>query len=137
MATVVIIPALIFGAVVGLLEVILLAKDVSSRYHFISHAAHAFTYALLGTFAVMNVSYVLTLIPAIKSVPYLSNQWVFRGIVGLIGVAKVHAASAVIPKGAPKSMKETWTHSLIVGLLIFFSPEIWGAVATVLPWKFK
>lgn len=137
MAAVVIIPALIFGAVVGLLEVILLAKDVSSRYHFISHAAHAFIYALIGTFAVMNVNYVLTLIPAIKSVPYLSNQWVFRAVIGLIGVAKVHAASAVIPKGAPKSMKETWTHSLVVGLLIVFSPEIWGAIATVLPWKFK
>src|SRR3989338_6436029 len=124
MAEVVLIPALIFGGVIGLLEVIFLAKDVSSKYHFISHAAHAFIYALIGVFAVMNVNYVLYLIPAIKSIPYLSNEWVFRIIIGLIGVIKVHAASAVIPKGAPKSMKETWTHSLIIGVLVVLSPEV-------------
>ncbi|PIN81919.1 hypothetical protein COV11_00660 [Candidatus Woesearchaeota archaeon CG10_big_fil_rev_8_21_14_0_10_30_7] len=135
MAELVIIPALILGALIGALETFFMAKDVQSSYHFISHATHAFVYALIAVFAVMNIEYVLSLIPALKTVPYLSNHWVFRGVMGLIGMIKIHAASLTIPKGAPKSMKETWTHSIIIAALIIASPEIWSVLAPVLPWK--
>lgn len=130
MAEFVLIPALIMGAIIGLLEFFFMSKDVQSSYKFFAHVSFEFVYSLIAVFAVMNVNFVISLLPVLKTIPYLSNPYVFRGAIVLIEIIKVHGKSMTIEKVAQKSMKESWTHCLIIGALTFFTPEIWNLVAT-------
>ena len=131
MAELIIIPAIILGAIIGLYELFLIHKDENfSGSHWFGHGLHAAIWAILATFAVMNVQFVYENLTFLQGVKYLDNQWIFRGLIGLITLIKIHSASAVVKTtiGSSKGLKETWAHSLIVVLLIYFSPEIWSLV---------
>ena len=131
MAELIIIPAIILGAIIGLYELFLIEKDENfSGSHWFGHGLHAAIWAILATFAVMNVEFVYGNLTFLHSIKYLDNQWIFRGAIGLITLIKVHSASAVVKTtvGSSKGLKETWAHSFVVVLLIYFSPEIWNLI---------
>ncbi|MBI4159244.1 hypothetical protein HY500_03220 [Candidatus Woesearchaeota archaeon] len=131
MAELIILPAVILGAIIGLYELILIHKDENFQgSHWLTHGLHAAIWAIIATFAVMNVEFVYENLIFLQTVKYLDNQWIFRGAIGLITLIKIHSASAVVKTtvGSSKGLKETWAHSLIVVLLIYFSPEIWSLI---------
>ncbi|MBD3318768.1 hypothetical protein GF342_02575 [Candidatus Woesearchaeota archaeon] len=126
--------AIVCGLIIGLYEAITLMKDVAVPQHKFGHAAHAFIYALVATFAVFNVEFVLGLIPALKTVPVISSVLGIRIIIGVITAIKVHAVSRATKAQANISgLSETWFHTFFVGGLVAASPYIWNLILPALP----
>ncbi len=133
----VIIPSVTIGLLIGLYEAILIHRDVSVPLHRFGHMLHALVLAVVAVFVTMNVPYVLSLVPALKTLPVIgwNPELVIRVIVALIMLFKIHATSSVL-KGAGMSSAgttETWTHSLIVALLVVIAPYVYPFVAPALP----
>lgn len=130
-----IVPSLVFGAVIGLYEIILIHRDVTIPTHRFMHGLHALFFAIIATFCTMNVSFVFSFFPQLKTIPVLSTPLAFQVAVGLIAVAKIHGASAAIKGSIPSSvgLKETWAHSLVIGALIVTAPYVYPFAKPMLP----
>ncbi|HSU72873.1 MAG TPA: hypothetical protein VLJ21_03425 [Candidatus Binatia bacterium] len=131
----IIVPALVAGALIGLYEMILVHRDVSVPQHRFGHGVHAFIFAIAGTFISFNVPFALSLIPAIGKIPLLGTTIGVRILIALIMTIKVHGVSAALRSSGMMTagMGETWTHSLIIGILTGFVPYLYPFVAPVLP----
>lgn len=131
----IILPAIVFGAVIGIYESILLHRDVSVPTHRFMHTLHALVFAIVATFCTMNVPFVYGLFPALKTVPLLSIPLVFQIAIGLIAVVKIHGTSAAIKSSLPSTvgLAETWTHSLVIGVLIVAAPYAYPLLRPMLP----
>ncbi len=131
----IIIPSIIIGAVIGLYELIVIHRDENFRgSHWFSHGLHAGIFAIIFTFASMNVDYVLSLINLPED-SIFASAIVFRAAVGLLAVIKVHAASAVVRTtvGSSRGLKQTWVHSFIVGALIVAAPYVYPLIQPIFP----
>ncbi len=129
MAELVLLPALYLGLIIGLYEAILLHRDVSVPSHRFGHMIHALIFAVVAVFASMNVDFVLAAIPALQTIPLINNPIIFRIAIALITLIKIHTVSAVAPGmsgGASVGLKEKWSHSLIIGILIVAAPYLWN-----------
>jgi hypothetical protein len=134
MADFILVPALISGAVIGIYEAISLIKDVDVPYKRFTHASQALIFALLATFASFNVEFVLALIPAIKTIPLVSNPIVFRILIGVITAVRVHGMSRATKSGSGVTgLSETWFHTFFVGGLCAGAPYLYPLLAPVLP----
>lgn len=128
MAELVILPAIYMGIIIGVYEAIAMYRDVSVKRQIWGHMVHALIYAIGATFAVMNIEFIFNTFSFLQSIPLIQNPIFFRIAIGLVTIIKVRGFSAAIPGGGMSSMsgmKEKWIHSLIVGVLIAVSPEIW------------
>ncbi len=128
MAELVILPAIYMGIIIGVYEAIAMYRDITYKKGIFGHMTHALTYAVGATFAVMNIEFILSTFSFLQSIPLIQNPIVFRIAIGLLSIIKVRGFSAAISGGGMGSvggMKEKWIHSLIVGVLIAFSPNIW------------
>ena len=136
MAELLIIPPLILGAIIGLYELILVHKDENFRgSHWLSHGMHSAIWAILAVFATMNADFVYSNLSFLQNIPLIGNVHAFRILIGLLTVLKVHAASAVVKGttgGSSKGLKQTWTHSLIIGILVVTAPYIWPFLEPVI-----
>ena len=130
-----IVPSLVFGAVIGLYEIILIHRDVTIPTHRFMHGLHALFFAIIATFCTMNVQFVFSMFPQLKTIPVLSTPVAFQIAIGLIAVAKIHGASAAIKGSIPSSvgLKETWTHSIVIGALIVAAPYVYPLLKPMLP----
>jgi hypothetical protein len=132
MADLMIIPPLILGVIIGLYELILIHKDENFRgSHWFSHGLHAIGWAILALFVVMNADYVYENFTFLQSIPFIGNVLIFRIAIGLLTILKIHGASAVVKTtvGSSRGLKETWAHSLVVGVLVVISPYVWPYIA--------
>ena len=113
MAEFVLLPAIYYGAVVGLYEALLLHRDAQVAKHRFGHMIHALIFAIIAVFATMNVEFVLNAIPSLQTIPLISNPLIFQFAVGLIVIIKIHSVSAAIPhmQGGSVGLKEKWSHS--------------------------
>jgi hypothetical protein len=121
----IIIPALVIGLIVGILEIIFLYKDVPGKW--VSHGFHAFIFAIFFVFVNMNVEYIINLFG--WSLPF-PVYYIYLGI-ALIAFIKVYG-TVIIKKPAEvtESTKKVNVsgrilHTLIISLLIAASPYIW------------
>ncbi|MEK6835333.1 MAG: hypothetical protein AABX61_03665, partial [Nanoarchaeota archaeon] len=124
----------VLGLIIGLYELILIHKDENFRgSHWFSHGLHSVFWAMLAVFATMNAEYVYANLTFLQNIPYINNILVFRILIGLLTIIKVHAASAVVKTtiGSSKGLKETWWHSLVVGALVVASPYLWPFIEPV------
>ncbi|MBI4141707.1 hypothetical protein HY484_02165 [Candidatus Woesearchaeota archaeon] len=130
-----IVPPLVFGAVIGLYEILLIHRDVTVPTHRFGHGLHALVFAIIATFCTMNVSFVFGLFPQLKTIPVLSTPLAFQIAIGLITVAKIHGASAAIKGSVPSSvgLKETWAHSILIGALVVAAPYVYPLLKPMLP----
>lgn len=136
MVSVLIMPSLIFGLVIGIYEAILVHRDVTVPLHRFGHMLHAVFFAVIATFASMNVPFVLGLLSSVNLPSWLMSPLVFRLVIGLISVIKIHGVSAAISGSIGVSsvgLAEKWTHSLLIGMLIVLAPYIYPFVAPLLP----
>ena len=130
-----IIGPLVFGAVIGLYELILVHRDENFRgSHWLTHGLHAVFWAMLAVFATMNAEFVYDNLTFLHDIPFVSSILVFRIFIGLLTIIKVHAASAVVKTtiGSSKGLKQTWAHSLVVGVLVVIAPYVWPVIQPVL-----
>ena len=120
----IILPALIMGAIIGLIEMIFVHADEIGMGWFM-HGLHAFPFTILFTFGSMNVSWVLGFLP------FTESFWVDMGVraaIAVIGMLKIAAAAAIAGR-----VGERFYHTIIIGALIFASPYIWMVVGPFIP----
>lgn len=127
MVELLLLPAVYIGIIIGIYEIFVFQRDVQVPVHKFKHAAQAFVFTIILTFISMNIDWVLATFPVIKTIPYIQNALILRVIIGLIAVIKIHAISAAISgkAGSSLGMKEKWSHSLIIGVLIVAAPYGW------------
>lgn len=135
MAELILGPAIALGAIIGLYEATIVHRDVQVASHRFGHTIHAFLLSIIFVFAAMNVEFVLSIIPALNSVPLVNNPHMFRVIIGLIAAIKIHGVSKAIQGMGSSSvgLGETWFHSLLVGGLIIGAPYAYPVVEPALP----
>src|SRR3989338_7982100 len=123
---------LVMGVIIGLYELILIHRDENFRgSHWLGHGLHSVFWAMLAVFATMNAEFAYSNLTFLQNIPFISNILVFRIFIGLLTIIKVHAASAVVKTtvGSSKGLKQTWAHSLIIGVLVVIAPYIWPFIA--------
>lgn len=129
MAEFLLIPALLMGGIIGIIELIFVHAD-ERGLGWLSHGLHALPVAMLFTFVAMNLEFAASL----ANFSLQSNFWIdigVRTVIGLVAAFKVKAAAAVV-KGH-NSVGEKLGHALIIGALIAASPYIWGFIAPLVP----
>lgn len=129
-------PALAMGIILGIYEINVIHRDVQVGKH---HYLHAIGLTIVFVFAVMNVNFLLSVIPQLRSIPVISNEHAFRALIGLIAAAKIHGAAAGLGSGGGgiSGTGETWFHSLFVGGLIAGSHYAYPLLEPLLPSWFK
>jgi len=118
-----IMPALVFGIIIGFIELIFVHSDEAGMGWF-KHGLHALPFAVLFVFANMNIQFVLD---------FFSLNLPFNAIflhlgVGLIAFIKIQGAAAI----AGRTGERIW-HTLVIALLVVASPYIWQYAGSYLP----
>jgi len=134
---VLIVPSLMMGLLIGLYEAILIHRDVSVPLHRFGHMLHAIGIAMVAVFVSMNVPWLVSVLPVLKSVPVISwnPELIIRILVAVIMLIKIHATSKVLQGSGMSSAgtAETWTHSLIVAALVVAAPYVYPFIGPALP----
>jgi len=136
MAEFLVMPAIVMGLAIGLYEAILVHRDVKVARHRLGHTLHAVGFAMIAVFATMNVNWLLATFSFLQAIPIVSNPLILQIVIGVIAMIKIHGASAAIKTtvgGATVGLKETWTHSFIIGALIVAAPYVWPLIAPIMP----
>ncbi|MEM4282733.1 MAG: hypothetical protein QXU88_01210 [Candidatus Woesearchaeota archaeon] len=127
-------PAIALGLIIGIYEAILLHRDVTIPTHRFGHSIHAIFYAIIAVFATMNVEFVmgyLTFLPE-----FLQNVLMFRILIGIITMVKIHGVSAAIKGsygGGVVGTRETWFHSFLIAALVVLAPYVWPFLEPIAP----
>jgi len=135
MADFMLVPPVILGAIIGIYEIILLHRDVTVPTHRFGHGIHAVIFAIIATFCTMNTPWVFEMFPALSTIPYVTPL-IFQIIVGIIAMIKIHGVSAAIKTsigGISIGLRETWFHSVLIGVLIVAAPYAWPFLQPVMP----
>jgi hypothetical protein len=128
-----IMPAVVMGAIIGIVNVVMMLKDESGPGgSTIAHGAGAFVGMLILTFLSMNYSLLLGWFPALAN-GFLGNEIVIRIGLGLIAGIYVHMHSSAFKGARGAGSHETWLHSLGLGALIAASPYLWMLIGPMLP----
>ncbi|MBN2367690.1 hypothetical protein JXC34_01630 [Candidatus Woesearchaeota archaeon] len=122
----VILPALIVGGIIGLIEMFFVHSDEIGMGWF-GHGLHALPFTILFTFINMNTGWALQFLPFNFGGP-LVMAVIVRGIVAIIGMLKIAAAAAIAGR-----VGERFYHTLIIGALIFAVPFVWDAFGASIP----
>ncbi|MBU2497180.1 MAG: hypothetical protein KJ767_03930 [Nanoarchaeota archaeon] len=136
-------PALLLGILVGIYELFAIHADESFvGMRWFSHGLQAALFSILFVFVVMNVQWALSFFPSLQNITFVSffNFLPVRVLIGIIAMFKIQAVSMVVRGGrlAARGIGEHFSHTLIAGVLMIFSPEImgflWPLIAGVFPW---
>ncbi|MEK6967860.1 MAG: hypothetical protein AABX51_04470 [Nanoarchaeota archaeon] len=120
MAELLIIPALILGAIIGIIELVFVHQDEAGM-GWLGHGLHAIPTMMFFIFASMNVDWVLGLFGT--SELKLGGIWVviaIRAVIAILATLKIGAAAAIAGRVGEKIY-----HSLIIGCLVAAAPYIW------------
>lgn len=113
-----VVPPLIFGILLGFLELYFLSIDERGM-HWFQHGLHALPVMFVFTFISFNISWVFGLIN------FEDNFLIDLGArvaIGLIAMIKIKAAASITGKGG---VGESWTHVFIIVVLLVTGPYIW------------
>lgn len=118
---IVLVPTLLMGLIIGLLEVFFVHSDETGMGWFM-HGLHALPFTMLFVFVSMNISFVFSLLNlAITEVWYVDLG--VRIAIGIIAMIKIAGAAAIVGR-----VGEKWYHTIIIGALIIVAPYIWDFV---------
>ncbi len=116
--TIVLIPALFLGAIIGLVELFFVHQDERGM-GWLGHGIHAIPATIFFTFISMNVGFALGFLGQSVAVNWYVELGV-RLLVAIIAMLKVSAAAAIVGR-----VGEKFIHVLIIGALIFAAPYAW------------
>ncbi len=132
MADFVILPAIAFGLILGIIEIAFLAGDEAGM-HWLKHGLHAIPVMIIFTFIAFNISWALSLFNLHDN---LTIDIIARVVIGLIAMLKVRAAASITGRGG---VGESPMHVIIIGVLMMAGPFIWeyalaAPLQKMLPW---
>lgn len=122
----VIMPALLVGGILGLIELFFVHADEIGMGWFM-HGLHALPFTMFFTFASMNVSWVLGFFPG----GITETIWVDMGVrlaIAIVGMIKIAGAAAIAGR-----VGERFYHVLIMGALVFAAPYVWMLIGPFIP----
>ncbi|MBI2574601.1 hypothetical protein HYV82_01830 [Candidatus Woesearchaeota archaeon] len=114
----ILIPALFMGGVLGLIELFFVHADERGM-GWLGHGLHALPATMIFTFVSMNVGYALTFVGQAVSVTPLVELGV-RAFIAIVAMLKISAAAAIVGR-----VGEKFPHTLAMGALVFAVPYIW------------
>jgi hypothetical protein len=125
---IVIVPAIVIGLILAILELIFVHQDESGM-GWMKHGFHAIPTMLIFVFISMNI-------PLVESWLKISNNiWIVIGIrvlIGIIAAVKISAAAAVAGR-----VGEKLPHTLIIAALIIAAPFAWEMFGCAIPFIAK
>ena len=126
-------PAIAMGIVIGVYELFLIHRDENYRgSHWFAHGLHTFVPIIIGLLVSFNVPFFLEQFGS--SIPaWLQSELLIRLTIALVIAIKVRAISAVVPGAAGRGMKEGWIHTFIVGGAVAVAPYAWPFIAPFAP----
>ena len=136
MAELLILPALVMGAIIGLVELFFVHSDEAAMgMTWLTHGLHAIPFTILFVFISMNISFVFGLL----NLAVTENFMIVLGIrlvVAIIAMLKIAGAAAIAP--GVRGVGEKIPHTLIIGALVFVAPYAWdyalvGIIGPYLP----
>jgi hypothetical protein len=129
-AGMIIMPALVVGAIIGLIEMIFVHSDEIAMGWFY-HGLHALPFTMAFVWVNMNVNFAYSFL----HLPFAENFWIDLGIkaaISIIAMLKIQTAAAIAGR-----VGERFYHTLIIGALILgvglFSKVIVSAITFILP----
>ena len=121
MADFILLPAIVMGILIGLVEIFFVHSDQGAMgAMWLKHALHALPITTLFVFASMNVHFVLGLVGINAEGTMITV--IVRVVIALLAMLKV-AGAASIARGA--HIGEKMPHTLVIGALIFAAPYAW------------
>jgi hypothetical protein len=120
-ATLVLLPAFVFGAIIGLIEMMFVHSDEIGMGWFM-HGLHALPFTILFVFINMNVGFALQFIPGGLTESFMVDVGV-RAVVAVIGMIKIATAAAIAGR-----VGERFQHTIAIGCLIFAAPYAWSFI---------
>ncbi|PIY60209.1 hypothetical protein COY95_02970 [Candidatus Woesearchaeota archaeon CG_4_10_14_0_8_um_filter_47_5] len=119
-------PALLMGAIIGLIELIFVHSD-EAHMGWLMHGLHALPATMLFVFISMNISFVFGLLNLSITVNPFVNFGV-RLVIAVIAMLKICVAAAIAGR-----VGEKFPHTIAIGALVFAAPYVWEfALASVL-----
>jgi hypothetical protein len=115
-ASLTIIPVLILGVILGILEMVFVHKDEAGM-GWLKHGFHAIPTMIIFIFISMNIDYVIGL------VGWTPQAWMtiaIRVVVGLLAAIKIAAAAKVAGR-----VGEKLPHTLVIAALVMVAPFAW------------
>lgn len=125
MADIVLVPVLVIGIVLSLIELIFVHQDEAGM-GWMKHGLHAIPAMFIFIFISMNIGFVLSLVGMKES------TWIdigVRVVVGIIAMAKISAAAAVAGR-----VGEKLPHTIMIGVLVMAAPFIWELALCGIPY---
>jgi len=116
----VILPVLIMGVILAIIELIFVHQDEAGM-GWLKHGLHAIPTMFIFLFIAMNIGWALGLV-GMKETLWIDIG--VRVVIGILAMAKISAAAAVAGK-----VGEKLPHTIIIGVLVMASPFIWEIVA--------
>jgi len=127
--TLVIVPALIMGTIIGLIELFFVHSDEQSMgILWLTHGLHAVPFAIIFVFINMNVEWAAGLL-GFKLTQSIYVEAAVRIVIGLLAMVKVASAAALV-RGS--MIGEKMIHSLMIGVLVAVSPYLAPFIITPL-----
>lgn len=124
-----IIPALIYGVVLGLYEVFIIHRDIAILEGRLGHTIHAIILSMFFVFCTINAEFIINLISFLREISFAPLA--LQTIIGLIATIKIHIVTRM--RTTNYSAGETWIHSIIVGGLVFSAPYAYFLIKPILP----
>lgn len=121
---IVIVPVLVIGVVLGLLELVFVHQDEAGM-GWVKHGLHAIPMMLVFIFISMNIPLVEDLLGMADTLWFVIA---LRVVVGIVAAVKIKAAAAVAGR-----VGENWPHVLIIAALVIAAPFVWEAFACAVP----
>ena len=115
---IVLVPALVVGIIIGLVEIFFVHEDEVGMGWFM-HAMHALPFTMFFVFVSMNISFVFGLL----NFAITETLWVDLGVrivIGIVAMVKIGSAAAIVGR-----IGEKWYHTIIIGVLIILAPYAW------------
>lgn len=125
-AALVIMPALVMGGVIGLVELVFVHADERGMGWFM-HGIHALPATILFVFVSMNISWAFSM----ANISIAENLWVdmgVRAVIAIVAMLKIAAAAAIAGR-----VGEKFIHTAMIGGLIFAAPYMWPIIAPMMP----
>lgn len=114
----ILIPALFMGAVLGIIELFFVHADERGM-GWLGHGLHAVPATMIFTFVSMNVGYAMTFVGQSVAVTPLVELGV-RAFIAIVAMLKISAAAAIVGR-----VGEKFPHTLSMGALVFAAPYAW------------
>ncbi len=135
MAELMLMPAVIMGIILGIIEIEFVHNDERSYgLRWLTHALHALPVMFIFILISMNFHWAFSLV-GIDLHENIMIDLIIRAVIGVIAAIKISLSASLV---SGRAFGEKLWHSLVIGALVAVSPYLWqylvAPFVTNIPW---